>query len=419
MSSEEEDLQEPDGQTKTETRTGAEELPPSGRKALRRTKHDNMLAGVAGGLAEYFAIDVLLVRLAFFLLLIPGGVAVPLYVAAWILIPLEGERYSIAERLLNRARGTRDEDGDDDWVWIALAVVGVLAIGSMLDRGPDGWFFWGGGTAFWSLVLIAAGIWLYRQDQKAVEEEDGSPATSPSPASIGSGTPPPPTGTVTTPAPRRPEPKPRPEPSRLGRYTFASVLLAIGVLATVDNWAEAIDLSIGQYAAVALGVVGIGLLVGSLMGRSRGLVLLGLLLLPLTFIRSGPDLPLNAGAGERIYTPATVEQLDDHDLFAGKLNLDLTDMRWEGSARLPAETALEVVLGQINVVVPSDVVVEFDGRAVMGQVSLFNRHSAGVNPGLQEVAGSGDGPRLILDAEVLMGEINVERASTTARQVRQ
>lgn len=418
MSSEEEGPQEPDGQTKTEPRTGAEELPPSGRKALRRTKHDNMLAGVAGGLAEYFAIDVLLVRLAFFLLLIPGGVAVPLYVAAWILIPLEGERYSVAERLLNRARGARD-DGDDDWVWIALAVVGVLAVGSMLDRGPDGWFFWGGGTAFWSLVLIAAGIWLYRQDQKAVEDKGDSPATSPSPASSGSGAPPPPTGTVTTPAPRRPEPKPRPEPSRLGRYTFASVLLAVGLLATVDNWAGAIDLSIGQYAAVAVGVVGLGLLVGSVKGRSRGLVLLGLLLLPLTFIRSGPDLPLNAGSGERSYTPATVDQLDDHDLFAGNLNLDLTDMRWEDSAGLPAETALEVVLGQINVVVPSDVVVEFDGEALMGQVSLFNRHSSGVNAGLQETAGSGDGPRLILDAEVLMGEINVERASTTARQVGQ
>lgn len=384
--------------TGTEVKDQEGEAAPPGRKTLHRTEHDKMLAGVAGGLAEYFGVDALLVRLAFFLLLIPGGVGVPLYLAAWILIPLKGNRYSIGERVLNRARGLGDPDDDEDaWVWIALLVIGFLAVGSMFNRGPNDWFFWAGGSAFWSLLLIAAGIWLYRQDQK---EAEAGPANGEPLAAIR----------------RSPDPKPRPEPSRLGRYTFASVLVAVGLMATIDNSVAAMDLTIGQYAAIAVGVIGAGLLIGSVWGRSRPLVLLGLLLLPFSFVGFNLNLPVGAGAGERSFTPTSGEQLDDYELLAGELNVDLTQMLWDDPS-LPTRTRMMVAFGQINVVVPDDVVVEFDGRALAGQVSLFNRHHAGLNADLQDVAGSGDGPRLVLGAEVLFGQINVERAATEARRM--
>lgn len=402
------------GQDRTDTQAG--DVAEPRRKALHRTKHNNILAGVAGGLSDYFGIDVLLVRLSFFLLLIPGGVAIPLYLAAWILIPLEGERYSIGERLLDRARGSNDKDDDDAWVWIVVVVVGVLAIGSLLDRGGGGWFFWGGGSMFWSLALIAAGIWLYRQDQKESADASLSDAKTRPTASGSSASPP---AERSAAVPREPEPKPRREPSRLGRYTFASMLVIVGLMAMVDNASAALDPTIGQYAAIAVGVVGVGLLMGSVRGRSRPLILLGVLLLPFTFIGFDLGLPVATGAGEGSHSPATVEDLDDYELFAGDLNVDLTAMAWDDQGRLPAETSLEVVFGQINVVVPSDVTVELDGRALAGQVSLVNRHNAGLNAHMQHVAdGEDEGPRLTLDAEVLFGQINVERGSTPAMQVR-
>lgn len=419
MTPEQGDRPEGADQATPETPEPAGRASQPGRKTLYRSKDNQMLAGVAGGLADYFAVDVLLVRLAFLLLLIPGGVAVPLYLAAWILVPLEGDRYSIGERMLNRVRGSGDDDEDEDsWVWIVLIVIGVLAIGNVFNRGPDGWFFWGGGAPFWSLLLIAAGIWLYRQDQKQTGERSDSSQGKASIASAGNGGPPPVAAGADRPAPRRPEPKPRPEPSRLGRYTFASMLVVVGLIATIDNSVGAIDLAIGQYAAIAVGVVGIGLLVGSVWGRSRPLVLLGFLILPFTFIGFNLDLPVSAGSGERSHTPATAGDLTDYELFAGELNLDLTDMRWDESSRTPVETEVGVAFGQINVVVPSDVVVEFDGRALAGQVSLFNRHHAGLNAHLAEVAGPSGGPRLILESDVMFGQISVERASTPARQVR-
>jgi len=56
-------------------------------KKLYRSVTDKMLAGVCGGLAEYFAIDPVLVRLIFVLAVIFGGSGILAYIILWIVIP--------------------------------------------------------------------------------------------------------------------------------------------------------------------------------------------------------------------------------------------------------------------------------------------------------------------------------------------
>jgi phage shock protein PspC (stress-responsive transcriptional regulator) len=63
-----------------------------------------MLGGVAVGLADYFDVDPVLVRIGFVALGFLGGLAVPLYLAGWALIPDEETDASIAEELLARER---------------------------------------------------------------------------------------------------------------------------------------------------------------------------------------------------------------------------------------------------------------------------------------------------------------------------
>jgi len=75
--------------------------PPSG---LHRGGPDRMIAGVAAGLADYFDIDPTLVRVGFVALSLLGGLAVPLYLAGWLLIPEEGAEQSVAEELWARER---------------------------------------------------------------------------------------------------------------------------------------------------------------------------------------------------------------------------------------------------------------------------------------------------------------------------
>ena len=77
---------------------------PASRPPLRRAYHGRMLAGVAAGVADYFDVDPTLVRIGFVALAFMGGVAVPLYLAGWLLIPDEDSDFSVAEELLARER---------------------------------------------------------------------------------------------------------------------------------------------------------------------------------------------------------------------------------------------------------------------------------------------------------------------------
>jgi phage shock protein PspC (stress-responsive transcriptional regulator) len=63
-----------------------------------------MLAGVAAGVADYFDLDPTIVRIGFVALAFLGGLAVPLYLAGWLLIPDEDSDQSLAEELVARER---------------------------------------------------------------------------------------------------------------------------------------------------------------------------------------------------------------------------------------------------------------------------------------------------------------------------
>lgn len=65
-------------------------------RQLRRSADDKMLGGVAGGIARYLDVDVTLVRVIIAALALFTSVGVALYIAAWLLIPEDGEDESIA-----------------------------------------------------------------------------------------------------------------------------------------------------------------------------------------------------------------------------------------------------------------------------------------------------------------------------------
>ena len=55
---------------------------------LRRSRRDRVVAGVCGGLAEFFGVSAFWFRLAFLIALIPGGVpGFTLYALMWVIIP--------------------------------------------------------------------------------------------------------------------------------------------------------------------------------------------------------------------------------------------------------------------------------------------------------------------------------------------
>ena len=58
------------------------------RQTLQRSRNNRVVAGVCGGLEEFFGINAGWFRLAFLIALIPGGIPGLLpYILLWIIIP--------------------------------------------------------------------------------------------------------------------------------------------------------------------------------------------------------------------------------------------------------------------------------------------------------------------------------------------
>jgi len=59
------------------------------RKRLVRPRADRKIAGVCAGFAEYFDLDVTLVRLVWLFIVLVGGTGLLAYVIAWMVMPEE------------------------------------------------------------------------------------------------------------------------------------------------------------------------------------------------------------------------------------------------------------------------------------------------------------------------------------------
>jgi phage shock protein PspC (stress-responsive transcriptional regulator) len=90
---------------------------------IRRSATDAKLAGLCGGVAQHWKVDPLLVRVGWVLLALSGGVGLVLYLAGWLLIPLEGKDKAPVEDLFGESvrRWPRE-------LWITFVVIASLAM---------------------------------------------------------------------------------------------------------------------------------------------------------------------------------------------------------------------------------------------------------------------------------------------------
>ena len=82
--------------TQSQTPAGPVRRPP-----LRRAGNGRILAGVCAGIADYLAVDVTIVRVAFAVFTFLGGAGIPAYLACLLLIPEEGSDQSIVGSLFS------------------------------------------------------------------------------------------------------------------------------------------------------------------------------------------------------------------------------------------------------------------------------------------------------------------------------
>jgi phage shock protein C len=142
-------------------------------KKLYRSNKDKMLGGVAGGLAEYFAIDPTLVRIIFVVSLFAGGAGVLAYIILWIVVPEEPYTFPSSGTQTNTEKdeesGTEpDQTAQPDpeqyaramaeqkhkrssILGVILVIIGLLfLLDNFIPRIHFG--------DFWPLVLVALGV---------------------------------------------------------------------------------------------------------------------------------------------------------------------------------------------------------------------------------------------------------------------
>ena len=139
-----------------------------------------MIAGVCGGIAEYFKIDPILVRLLTVLVVLLGGAGVVAYIIAWIVIPKNPdqvsdeafeERENIKEKVKKGAKEvikevkehfeSEEPSHKSEKNRRILGGIIVIAIGlTFLLNSLFPWVSWG---KLWPVILIAVGITIMIQ----------------------------------------------------------------------------------------------------------------------------------------------------------------------------------------------------------------------------------------------------------------
>ena len=301
---------EPPDQVPPETPDG--ESPESSEPLpLRRSMKKHLFAGVCGGIAERFEVDVTIVRVAFVVAACLWGIGVVVYLALWALVPLSNDAGT------SPASDPRDEPSGPPWISYVL-LTAALFLGLVISTSWWGGPKWGGGLGLaWLVVLFA----------------------------------------VVVVALRRPARRPT-----LGRALLTLALIVLSLIILVTG---------AFFGAVAM-----------------------------------TGVPLTGGIGQRVVQPTTqVELQPSYRMAIGSLTVDLTHVPLGGATRT---ITASVAVGQLVVDVPRGVVVDVDAHSGIGRVA-YGSSGPGAFAAPQTAFGPAR-PQLIIDAQVGIGQVELERA---------
>ncbi len=402
-------------------------------RRLYRSTDDRKVAGVCGGLGDYFGVDPVLFRLAFVLGTVFGGVGLLAYVIGWLVLP---------ERSGGRQPRVAD---DEERRWGGPAVVGailvIVGILTLLDS--SSWFGFGidGPELFWPLALVGGGAWLLLRERGTSESSSDqiAPDTGSAPSTTSTFTSDTElvneddvvVGTAVAPYTGEPDdgdvdghPAPvveEPQRPSIVRLTLGALLVYFGVVALgglFDWW----DIDAAAVIAVALLITGVGLVASAFFNRQGWpLLLVGLVLGTVLVPASIIDVPLNAGIGEQRFTPNSLESVkDEYEYGLGQLVIDVRQVTDELAPGEVLDIDAELGIGQLQIVVPDDVVLDVELDSGMGEAAIelpsrrLERSNDGIGAELDDVldplevdAGDPEPAVVRIDARVGLGQVVV------------
>jgi len=133
---------------------------------LYRSVKDKTIGGVCGGLADYFNVDVVLIRVAFVLLLLFGGGGFLAYIVLWIVIPQQPPVFTtagnstVSDSTTDKTTTKGIEKKNNNTSLIAGIVLILIGLIILLDRVIPYYDI----IDFWPAVLIVLGIMIIKPE---------------------------------------------------------------------------------------------------------------------------------------------------------------------------------------------------------------------------------------------------------------
>ncbi len=340
----------------TPTTQQSPEPPPQGDghhpRRLLRSRRDRVLAGVAGGLGDYFGVDPVIIRIGFGVSLFFGGLGALAYLALALFVPDEeggapafprSRGLTIAAIIVLIAIAT------------PLAGVGIFHHGHLLG-------------ALWLLVPIGLAVAVFA----LLRERRGA---------------------IT--------------PLRVLGAVLVVSLAAAGLLAL--SAIAAFATATGHGLAIALLIVAGGALIAAaaLRGGARILIAPALALALGVSVATAADLNFRGGIGDRTYTPTAAHTIPaaGYRLGVGRLAVDLRALPWKPGAVIDVKAHLGA--GELTVAVPAKVCVDANAHVGAGDSRVLGQQADGFDVDNDQNTGSSATPRLVLDASVDAGELRV------------
>jgi phage shock protein PspC (stress-responsive transcriptional regulator) len=386
----------------------------------RRRSDDRKIGGVAAAIGRRYAVDPVLVRVAFVVATLFSFMGVLLYLLGWLLLPAEEDQTSVAESLLGR--GHSSTSPTLMFVLILLLIPTSAVV------------FWVGTSGVLGLA-VAVGVLVLLHRSRAGLGEVPRPAGSDAvPGGVqgtlvantpgtnieagGANQPAPPAWDPLGAAPFAwdlPEPAPAsPEtpPARGHRSKITPITLGLALLTGGIALAFWPALSAAHIAALLLGVVGLGLVAGSLLQSGRELILVAVPLALLTWVLQAAPVS-GFKMGQRNWSPATASQVQPrYEVTLGNGELDLS--RLQLAPGQTVTTSVAVGMGHTDIILPPNVDAQVSCQTQVGNVDCLGMTGSSISRPMKATDDGLDGPgggRLVLDVRTGVGNINVERGS--------
>ncbi len=145
-------------------------------RRLYRSRKNRIVAGVAGGIGEYFDMDPVFIRVVFVLATLAGAWGLLAYVILWVVVPKENLAFETGAQTTqgeipmsendNDRRTSSRKHGSGMVGGITLIVLGALFLAN--NYMPDFDF-----SNTWPLILVAVGTGLILKSTRRGERGDG------------------------------------------------------------------------------------------------------------------------------------------------------------------------------------------------------------------------------------------------------